>query len=165
MDHLIIAQLLGNYGEFIGAIAVVVTLVYLAAQIRENTKATQADSQYAVGQMTLNLCLAISNDGEFANIWRRGLKDLSTLDADELFRWNQHAYAVWDSYEINFLQWRRGALSDGDWVKWQRVIKNYKTQPGMQEYWQEAKNAFHPDSQEIVDKLEPELIGITGWPS
>ena len=29
MDHQAIAQLLGNYGEFVGAIAVVITLIYL----------------------------------------------------------------------------------------------------------------------------------------
>ena len=34
MDHQAFAQLLGNYGEFVGAIAVVVTLVYLAAHAR-----------------------------------------------------------------------------------------------------------------------------------
>ena len=35
MDHLTFAQLLGNYGEFLGAIAVVVSLFYLAMQIRQ----------------------------------------------------------------------------------------------------------------------------------
>ena len=39
MDHQAFAQLLGNYGEFVGAIAVVVTLIYLATQIRQNTNA------------------------------------------------------------------------------------------------------------------------------
>ena len=32
-----IAQLLGNFGEFFGAIAVVATLIYLAIQIRQNS--------------------------------------------------------------------------------------------------------------------------------
>ncbi len=31
------AQLLGNFGEFVGAIAVVATLMYLAFQIRQST--------------------------------------------------------------------------------------------------------------------------------
>ncbi len=35
-------QLLGNFGEFVGAIAVVATLAYLAVQIRQNTKADNA---------------------------------------------------------------------------------------------------------------------------
>ena len=42
MDHQAFAQLLGNYGEFVGAIAVVATLAYLAAQIRQNTRAIKA---------------------------------------------------------------------------------------------------------------------------
>ena len=37
MDLMDTAQLLGNFGEFVGAIAVVVTLVYLSVQIRQNT--------------------------------------------------------------------------------------------------------------------------------
>jgi len=42
MDHQAIAQLLGNYGEFLGAIAVVVTLGYLAVQIRQNSDLAKA---------------------------------------------------------------------------------------------------------------------------
>jgi len=38
MDHQAFAQLLGSYGEFIGAMSVVATLVYLAVQVRQNTK-------------------------------------------------------------------------------------------------------------------------------
>lgn len=36
MDHREIAQILGNYGEFVGAIAVVVTLVFLTMQVRQS---------------------------------------------------------------------------------------------------------------------------------
>ena len=46
MEHQAFAQMLGNYGEFIGAIGVVVTLGYLAIQIRQNTKALRV-SAYA----------------------------------------------------------------------------------------------------------------------
>jgi len=44
MDHQAFAQLLGNYGEFVGAIAVVVTLFYLAVQVRLGREATEANS-------------------------------------------------------------------------------------------------------------------------
>ena len=37
------AQLLGNFGEFFGAVAVVVTLGYLAVQIRLNTRMLRAN--------------------------------------------------------------------------------------------------------------------------
>jgi len=55
MDHQAFAQLLGNYEEFIGAIAAVATLIYVAQQIRQNTKATSvaARSYIVVGTMGL----------------------------------------------------------------------------------------------------------------
>ena len=45
MDHLTFAQLLGNYGEFVGAIAVVATLAYLAVQVRHSRLATEANTR------------------------------------------------------------------------------------------------------------------------
>ena len=37
--------MLGNYGEFIGAIAVLVTLFYLALQVRHSKEATEANTR------------------------------------------------------------------------------------------------------------------------
>ena len=45
MDHQAFAQLLGNYGEFVGAIAVVLTLFYLALQVRHSKQATEANTR------------------------------------------------------------------------------------------------------------------------
>ena len=45
MDHQAFAQLLGNYGEFVGAIAVVATLFYLASQVRLSRQATEANTK------------------------------------------------------------------------------------------------------------------------
>ena len=39
------AQLLGNFGEFVGAIAVVVTLVYLAVPVRHSKEALGANTR------------------------------------------------------------------------------------------------------------------------
>ena len=53
MDHETFAQLLGNYGQFVGAIAVVVTLGYLAIQVRHSRQATEANMQIAQQNQTL----------------------------------------------------------------------------------------------------------------
>ena len=45
MDHQAFAQLLGNYGEFVGALAVVATLFYLAVQVRHGREATEAHTR------------------------------------------------------------------------------------------------------------------------
>ncbi len=45
MDLISTAQLLGNFGEFVGAIAVVGTLFYLAVQVRNGKEATEANTR------------------------------------------------------------------------------------------------------------------------
>ena len=45
MNLMDMAQLLGNFGEFVGAIAVVVTLFYLAFQVRQSKEATDANTR------------------------------------------------------------------------------------------------------------------------
>ena len=44
MDHQAFAQLFGNYGEFLAAIAVVVSLVYLARQIQSSSAVVQQNT-------------------------------------------------------------------------------------------------------------------------
>ena len=44
MDHQTFASMLGNYGEFVGAIGVIVTLGYLAIQMKQNTAQLRSDS-------------------------------------------------------------------------------------------------------------------------
>jgi hypothetical protein len=45
MDLMSTAQLLGNFGEFAGALAVVATLFYLALQVRHSREATEANTR------------------------------------------------------------------------------------------------------------------------
>lgn len=52
MDHQAFAQLLGNYGEFFGAIAVLLTLIYLAIQTRLTRKAAEESANFASSQAT-----------------------------------------------------------------------------------------------------------------
>jgi hypothetical protein len=61
MDHQAFAQLLGNYGEFIGAIAVLVTLAYLAVQVRHNTRSMQSQILLQTTQLLQGVFLAPSH--------------------------------------------------------------------------------------------------------
>ena len=90
MDLMSTAQLLGNFGEFFGAIAVVVTLGYLVVQIRQNTNATRASTSFAVNESLTDLNAALRSDGEFAEIWLRGIEDLDSLTPTEYARFTAH---------------------------------------------------------------------------
>ena len=82
---------IGAIGEVGGAIGVIATLLYLSIQIRQNTRAGLTGSRDAAGQINMGLMAAVANEGEFADIWRRGLADLNSLRPEERFRWSHNA--------------------------------------------------------------------------
>jgi hypothetical protein len=80
MNHQAFAQLLGNYGEAVGALAVVVTLVYLAIQIRESTNQARAAAQRDVNSA---FQAAIDRFRENIEIFQRGCTEFENLSHSE----------------------------------------------------------------------------------
>ncbi len=94
-----IVQILGSLGEFFGAVAVVVTLLLLVRQIRENTKSTAATASATYMQAYSNMNLVLS-DPERARILRKGMVAPDDLSPDEQMSYNHMLWGsipVWES--------------------------------------------------------------------
>ena len=96
---------LAAWGEFIGGIAVVVSLIYLAAQIRANTKTVRASNygDIAVASNEFNTSIL---DPEVASLLVRGLDDYAALSAEDQWRFNSlvslmvsPVHRAWDLHE------------------------------------------------------------------
>lgn len=62
-------EAVGAVGEIVGAAAVVVTLVYLAGQVRQATRATQAASFQAASALEQEFLLAVGQDPATSRTW------------------------------------------------------------------------------------------------
>jgi hypothetical protein len=151
-------QDLGSIGEIVGAIATVATLLYLAVQIRHNTRESQAASRNSVSQTFINLLHHISGDSEVARIARRGFIQPDSLDDDETLRFDCIVMAIFQNLEDAFAQWQRDVLTNADWEKWVVLLKQYMAQPGVRQYWSRGSTAFNPAFRRYVEGLEPEEI-------
>jgi hypothetical protein len=74
---------LGAIGEIIGASAVLITLVYLALQIRENTRSIHSESRGRISAQSQAFSAVIGGSREVASVFKRGLADLNSLDAED----------------------------------------------------------------------------------
>ena len=80
-------QDLGSIGELVAAIATVVTLVYLAVQIRQNTKMIGASLAQAHRDARNDTTRFLATDPETARVYRHGLRDPDSLgDTPKQFR-------------------------------------------------------------------------------
>ena len=109
MDHLSIAELLRNYGKFPGAIAVVVTLVYLAGQLRQNTNALRSTiyTSYVQNANDFNH-LAGRHASELAAIGK--VSSLDQLSAEQTILWQCLIQTVFNQWEEVYLHHRAGSL-------------------------------------------------------
>ncbi len=74
-----LSQVLGNFGEFFGAIAVVATLIFLAVQVRHSWKAMDENSRLARAAVFETTFANLSqfrrhviDSADVARIWREG---------------------------------------------------------------------------------------------
>jgi len=111
MDFQATAQLLGNLGEFIAAIAVVVTLIYVAAQLKQGKAALDANTRAMEREYELKAQEALKvisesvaqaarpkiQDAEVAKIWLDGLSGKQLSEIDE-FRFGSMMHEeIWQS--------------------------------------------------------------------
>ena len=73
----------GSIGEMVGGVAVIVTLGYLAVQIRQSTRATIAQSELNSHQMAMELSLPLIKEPETAALVFSGLSGEQLTGADK----------------------------------------------------------------------------------
>ena len=77
---------LAAWGEFFGGIAVVVSLIYLAGQVRQNSMRQRASTTAATAQTQFLQIALVVQDPEMARIWWEGLADYDSLSDSECRR-------------------------------------------------------------------------------
>ena len=78
-----LVAVLGNLGEFLGSILVLVTLIYLAIQTHSINRQSQAEARYAFVDSMADINVGIAQSKQTASVWRRGLDSIENLDDDE----------------------------------------------------------------------------------
>ena len=108
-------QDLGSIGEFLGGLAVLVSLVYLALQIRQNTTSVRAAASASVAESLSRVTETMSLEPELARIWTEGLADHDSLDGDARIRFNMIFLTYMRRIENAFYQQSRGFLDPDHW--------------------------------------------------
>ena len=153
MDLMSTAQLLGNFGEFFGAIAVVATLIYLAVQIRQNTRVARIATlqQWVTTVGTVNT--AISQSGDLSRIYRAGVEDPKSLEPHERTQFNTYLFQLFNTYESLFFQAEQGAIDQIFFEAKMETMRANLANPGVRGWWDTfATGNLDPRFREFVSK-------------
>ncbi len=136
---------LGNLGEFLAAIATLITLIYLALQIRQNTSLLQLSETRGTQEDADRWRSLLIENKDVASLYRRGLADYDSLDADDRLRFRMLHDQLFFGWQAIFSQHpRHPRVPSG-------FIKSTFRQPGGQQYWEKSKHRFSPEFVAFVD--------------
>jgi len=101
----------GSIGELVAAFATIATLIYLAAQIRQNTRHIASSSLQGLSGRVENRLLTIASDKELARIWTLWIAG-EDLEEDECSR-AELVFASWiNDVEDAYRQFALGMIPE-----------------------------------------------------
>jgi hypothetical protein len=156
---------IGAIGELIGAITVMVTLVYLVIQLKQNTKALKSSTFQEISNvMAQNWEVAIANP-DVAELFLKTASGLDALDEKERFLFGAMATMLFRRVETVYTQESLGAIDARLTLGFKESSISSLSHVGMREWWQQSQAAFRPEfvawvNEELERGVEPIHMGV-----
>lgn len=107
---------IGAIGEIFGAIAVFVSLIYLAVQTRNNTRALRSSAFHQVRDSFSQVSLAMAADPDLGVLVMRAVANDQSLTGDEIIRYNFFLTTLVRRGESAYFQSSEGTLQMETWM-------------------------------------------------
>ena len=121
---------LAQFGEFIGGVAVVVTLIYLALELRRSRSDARAASVDALVSGLNAFNADFHNNAELCDIFMRGNNNPEDLDPVERTRYLAVTQRLVNHFMTIKRSRDRGVLPDEEWLAYGVGTANFLASPG-----------------------------------
>ena len=137
----------------VGAIATVVTLAYLAMQIRQNTRTTRATNFHNLIESNSKFTSMIGENEDLASIDVRGIESFASLSDVEKLRFGMLMTEQFTRTQTAFRLHRGGQLDDDIFEGYKAGSMQMFESPGIREWWDEIKAWYHRPFIAFMDSL------------
>jgi hypothetical protein len=147
-------EAVGAIGETIGALAVVVSLLYVARQLKIQNKESKITSQHDI-TVAFRDAVSVVRDRDVADLIVKGLNGLEQLTDSErvqLLGLHQMLFRV---YEEAHYQFQEGRLEQSMWEGMAAQFRDYMAAKEIQNSWSLRKHTYRREFIEFVDSIEP----------
>jgi hypothetical protein len=144
---------LADLGELLGGVAVVASLVYLAAQIRQNTRTVRASTLHQNTDLWSSLFLRLA-EPDIARAYVAGMAgqpDIRPLHYTQFFFVCRSMFLA---FENQYYQMRDGALDSEAYAGYQRSISTqFVAFRGFRLWWEMNGSVFSPEFVDHIDTM------------
>ncbi len=114
---------IGAVGEILGAAAVVLSLVYLATQIRQGTSATRTATRDAAMAQTLSFFEQGLDTPVIARAQHKRAvgEQIDDFENGQLVRYQMYNFKIFENVHFHYCE---GVLSDSEWDYYRRIMRS-----------------------------------------
>jgi len=146
-------EAIGAAGEVVGAAGVIVTLLYLATQIRQNTRAVRLNTLHSTTEGFRSQAALIGASSAVAEIYAGGLTNPDELNQNERVQFYALMHNQMRCYEDAFYQHSEGALDVRYWAGMHGQMLNTTSLAGFAQYWNDRRQWYSESFQGHVDNV------------
>jgi hypothetical protein len=147
-----------NLAEIIGTVAIVVSLIFVGLQIRQNTDQI-AVASYQTGLRFIHSINELTATPESADLVIRGLNDFDALSQIDKAQFDSKLADLTNDFFAARQLFLQGSLSAEEFAGFERVMAQMLRSPGAVQWWATTGNVFpqqYQDSLEDVIRRYPE---------
>lgn len=156
---------LGNIGELIGSLAIVLSLIYVGIEVRRSSRIARLSTLQAHTDNTIQLMSALAHSEQSARVMRVGLDESEELTDDQRSQFNLYMSAALFSVQSAYVHHVEGASSEQTWNAWLRIASFYLLPPGGKRWWVENNFCLEERFTAFAEAHWPHLRAQTSPPA
>jgi hypothetical protein len=150
MEHAVNWEAISAIGQIVGALAVVISLIYVAREIRSNARtprlASLHDINRGLGQLVTHPHLA--------ELYYRGIQNFRSLKSGDLVRFSVIMDQAFYIFRELYFQHADGHLDPRLWGDIETAMRDIIAYPGVQAWWRTRSHRFNKEFVKFVDQLQ-----------
>ncbi|MFG1691434.1 hypothetical protein ACGF5M_04700 [Gemmatimonadota bacterium] len=142
---------LADLAQVVGALGVVISLIYVAVEVGQNTQALKAATFQAMAAQSVEFGLRAVDDPEYGAFFTKAALTPESMTELEQVRWNALLGAAFRQFESIQYQFSIGMLEPRMWQGYDRVITRFASLPGSKQWWADNRILYNDEFALYVD--------------
>ena len=139
--------------EVLGGFAVLISLIFVGIQFKENAKATKSANASATISALGNWYQQIGNNRESSELFYKFMASPDSLTPEERFQAVMNVHGIFIIFQNSYYLSKEETLDSEMRNAITSVILGVKEQPGFAFYWEQRKSFFFEEFREYIENV------------
>ena len=144
----------------IGALGVILSVVFLAFQIKKNTQTVRANYYDSLNDTNVEFLRQLIENKELGKLFEKGTNSWNTLDEDDKRTSNYLFIQLFRHYENMYYQNKMEVFEAWLWNSHKNTLVSYFHHPGIQEWWKIRRQTFSGEFRLFLESSQKPDLAI-----